>query len=72
MPNTSGVADHGTPPAPFVARARKFLVGAAGLAAQVVTSGALDDANDAGLRLWVQAALAVATAAGIYQVKNAR
>jgi hypothetical protein len=51
----------------FVERARKFLVGAVGLAAQVLASGVLD--GDA--QLWVQAAIAVAFAAGIYQVPNA-
>lgn len=58
--------------APWVKRARKFLVGVAGLAAQVITSGVLDDAEDLDVRLWVQAGLAVLTAAGIYRVPNAK
>lgn len=68
--------DHASPVtnttlAPWVKRAKKFLVGAGGLAAQVIASGALDDAEDTGVRLWVQAGLAVLTAAGIYAVPNA-
>lgn len=72
MPHVPGQPDHGTPPPPFVARARKFLVGAVGLGAQVLASGVLDGAEDAGIRLWVQAVLGVATAAGIYQIPNAK
>ena len=64
--------DHAPKPPSWPARARKFLVGAAGLAAQVAASGALDDAEYTGVRLWVQAGLAVLTAAGIYGVPNAR
>jgi len=52
---------------PFVLRARKFLVGAAGLVAMVVSSGALHG-NPA--ETWLNAVLAVATAAGIYVVPN--
>lgn len=63
--------DHAAPGPSWGARARKFLVGAAGLAAQVVASGALDDPADTSVRLWVQAGLAVLTAAGIYRVPNA-
>jgi hypothetical protein len=74
-PGNDGIPQHAgaanTSLAPWVARARKFLVGAAGLGAQVVASGVLDDAEDAGVRLWVQAGLAVLTAAGIYRVPNA-
>lgn len=72
MPNVPGHADHGTPPAPFYARARKFLVAAFGLVVQVITSGVLDAPEYDGVRVWVQAAIGIATAAGVYQVKNAK
>lgn len=71
-PQTPGRPDHAAPRPPFAKRARKFLVGTAGLAAQVLTSGVLDGADQTAERLWLQAALAVATAAGIYQARNAR
>jgi hypothetical protein len=70
-PGNDGIPQHGAPPAPWAARARKFLVGASGLLAQVVAAGIFDGANDQTTRLWVSAALAVLTAAGIYQVPNA-
>ncbi len=74
-PGNDGIPQHAGPAnrslAPWVQRARKFLVGAAGLGAQVVASGVLDDPADTSVRLWVQAGLAVLTAAGIYQVPNA-
>jgi hypothetical protein len=71
-PGNDGVPQHAGPRPSWVARARKFLVGAAGLLAQVVAAGVFDDANDQTTRLWVAAILAVATAAGIYQVPNAQ
>lgn len=69
---TPGVPDHAAPPPSWVAQARKFLVAAVGLLAQVVTSGVLDSPDYDTLRIWVQAALAVAFAAGVYGVRNAR
>jgi len=65
--NIPGIGDHATPPAPFYAKARKFLVSASGAAAMVVSTGVLHGSAET----WVNAALAVATAAGVYQVKNA-
>ncbi len=67
--HTLGVADHAAPATPWAKRARKFLVGTVGLAANVAACGALDG-HDAGL--WLSIVLAVATAAGIYVVPNAR
>lgn len=69
-PQTPGVPDHAAPAPPWVARVRKFLVAVAGLLAQVIASGALDGNDD--VRVWVQAVLAVLTAAGVYAVPNAR
>jgi hypothetical protein len=68
MSNVPGAADHAAPPAPFVQRARKFLVSACGVAAMVVSTGVLEENAE----IWVNALLAVATAAGVYSVKNAR
>ncbi len=68
MPHVPGRADHAAPTQPFAARARKFLVSAAGVAAMVVATGALEE----DVELWVNAALAVLTAAGVYTTKNAR
>ena len=72
MPATTPRSRKSRPRPSWPARARKFLVAAAGLAAQVVASGALDDPADSGVRLWVQAGLAVLTAAGIYRVPTAK
>lgn len=72
MSNLTPGPDHAAPPAPWVARARKFLVAAAGLIAQVVASGVLDEPEYDAVRVWVQAGLAVLTAAGVYQVPNAQ
>lgn len=68
MPQIPGVPDHAAPRPPFAARARKFLVGAAGLAATLVAAGVLDDQTEA----IVTGLLAVATAAGIYATPNAK
>lgn len=58
---------HQAPRPPFVDRARKFLVGAIGLVALVVSSGAL---NGNPAEKWAEIVLAIATAAGIYAVPN--
>ena len=60
--------DHAAPRPSFAARARKFLVAAAGVAAMVVTTGVLEE----NVEIWVNAALAVLTAAGVYSAKNDR
>ena len=60
--------EHAAPPAPWPARARKFLIGAVGLAAQVGTCLAVDNQE---LGLWLNLGLGIATAAGIYRVPNA-
>ena len=62
-----------TSPAPaakpsFADRARKFLIAAAGVAAMVVATGALEE----DVEIWVNAALGVLTALGVYQVPNKR
>ena len=62
-----------TSPAPaakpsFVERARKFLVAAAGVAAMVVATGALEE----DIEIWVNAALGVLTALGVYAAPNKR
>lgn len=72
MPNVPGQPDHAAPPPSWVASARKFLVAVVGLIAQVVASGVLDEPEYDTTRVWVQAILAVATAAGVYQVPNAK
>ena len=64
--NTPNVGDHAATPAPFYAKARKFLVSACGVAGMVVSTGALDEHA----ALWVNAALAVATALGVYVAPN--
>lgn len=68
MPQVPGVADHGADRPPFVQRAKKFLAAAAGTAAMVVATKALEE----DVEVWVNAFLAVCTAAGVYQAKNAR
>lgn len=50
----------------FLQRARKFLVGVVGLAAVLLSSGQLDGRTEA----VVSGLVAVATALGIYQVRN--
>lgn len=50
----------------FVERARKFLVAAAGVAAMVVSTGALEENAE----IWVNLALGLLTALGVYQVPN--
>ena len=67
MPNVPGQADHAGPRPPFVARAKKAVVAVLGLAATLVAAGVLDDNAEA----IVTGLLAVATAAGVYQAKNA-
>jgi hypothetical protein len=71
-PGNDGIAQHGVAPAPWAARARKFIVAAVGLIAQVLASGVLDSPDQNTLRTWVQAILAVAFAFGVYQVPNAK
>lgn len=68
MSNVPGAADHAAPPAPFAARARKFLVSALGVAAMVVSTGVLEENAE----IVVNALLAIATAAGVYVAPNAR
>ncbi len=70
MPHVPGRADHAAPTQPFAARARKFLVSVAGLLALLVASGVLNSPEHDSIRFWVQAVLAVLTAAGVYSVKN--
>jgi hypothetical protein len=68
VPNIIGRADHAAP-APkesLMARFRKAIVAVVGLAATLVSSGALDGKAEA----IVSGLLAIATAAGVYQVKN--
>lgn len=74
MSSTTPGPDHAAPVtrSPWVARARKFLVSVAGLLALLATSGLLDSPDQDGLRLWVQVALSVLTAVGVYQTPNAR
>ena len=52
----------------FVERARKFLAAVAGTAAMVVATKALEE----DVEVWVNAGLALLTALGVYQAKNAR
>lgn len=70
VPHTPGVPDHAAPEpkGALMARVRKFLVAALGTAAMVVSTGVLEE----DVEVWVNAALAVGTALGVYGVKNAR
>lgn len=61
-----GVPDHAAPALPFATRARKFLVAALGTAAMVVSTGVLEENAE----VWVNAALALGTALGVYQATN--
>lgn len=67
--NRPGVGDHAAPipKGALVAHIRKALVAALGLAATLVSSGALDGKTEA----IVSGLLALATAVGVYQVPNA-
>ena len=47
-------------------RIRKFLVAAVGVLAMVVTTGSLEE----NVETWINAVLALATAAGVYVVPN--
>ena len=67
MPQTPGVPDHAAPAPPWAARARKFLVSVVGLIAMLAASGALHGTA----QNIAQAAIVLATAAGIYVVPNA-
>ena len=66
--NVVGRADHAapTPKGTLMDRIRKFVVAALGVVAMVVTTGALEE----DVEIWLNAALAVATAAGVYVVPN--
>ncbi len=68
MPHTPGVPDHAAPEpkGALMARLRKFVVAALGTAAMVVSTGVLEE----DVEVWVTAALAVATALGVYSAKN--
>lgn len=68
MTQTPGVGDHAAPGPPLVARIRKALVAAAGLAAVLVSSGQLDGTTEA----VVSGVLAVGTAFGVWAAPNAR
>ncbi len=50
----------------MLARIRKFVVAAAGTAAMVVSTGVLEEQTE----VWVNAALGILTALGVYQVRN--
>lgn len=50
----------------FAERARKFIVAAIGVLAMVVTTGVLEE----DIEIWISAVIAIATAAGVYQVPN--
>jgi hypothetical protein len=65
---TPGYPGHAAPAPPLVARIRKALVAAAGIAAILVSSGALDDTTEA----VVSGLLAAGTAFGVWAVPNAR
>lgn len=52
----------------FAERARKFIVAAVGVLAMVVSTGVLEE----DLEIYVNAVIGVATAFGVYQVKNVR
>jgi hypothetical protein len=68
VPNIPGVADHAapTPKGALVNKIRKALVAVLGTAAMVVSTGVLHESAE----VWVNAALALATAAGVYGVRN--
>lgn len=68
MPQTPGVPDHGSPAPPLLAQVRKALVAAAGVAALLASSGALDDTTEA----IVNGLLALGTVAGVWAIPNAR
>ena len=68
MPQIPGVADHAAPvpKGTLMKRVRKALVAACGVAAMVVSTGVLEENAE----VWLNAALALATAAGVYVVPN--
>ena len=68
MPQIPGVADHAAPAPPWAARARKFLIGAAGFAAEIVASGLVHGQA----LVYLTAALGIASSFGIYKVANAK
>ena len=60
--------DHAAPQpkGSLMERIRKFLVAALGVIAMVVTTGVLEE----DVEIWLNAVLAIATAAGVYVVPN--
>jgi CBS-domain-containing membrane protein len=66
MPQTPGVPDHAAPRGPLMARVRKAVTAACGLAATLVAAGVLDDTAEA----IVTGALALATVLGVYAFPN--
>lgn len=58
--------EHAAPAPSFFVRARKFLVAAAGVLAMAVSTGVLEE----NVEIWVNAALAVLTAVGVYAAPN--
>lgn len=67
MPQVPGQPDHAAPAPPWAARARKFLVGATGFAAEAVASGLVHGQA----LVYLTTALGVATSLGIYKIPNA-
>lgn len=63
--NTPG-PDHAAPRPPFAKRAAKFLIGAGGLASQILAAGILEEREE----FWVQLFLGALAAYGIYKVPN--
>lgn len=68
MAQIPGIGDHAAPQPPLLARIRKALVAAAGLAATLVAAGVLDDTTEA----IVSGLLAVGTVLGVWATPNAR
>lgn len=68
MPQIPGVADHAAPvpKGTLVKKIRKTIVAACGVAAMVVSTGVLEENAE----IWVNAALAIATALGVYATPN--
>jgi hypothetical protein len=66
MAQIPDVADHAHPKESFVSKYKKAIAAACGVAAMVVATGVLGEQEE----VWVNAALGIATALGVYAVPN--
>lgn len=67
MPQTPGIPDHAAPQPPWIARERKWIVGAVALASDAVAAGLVHGQA----LVYLTALIGIAGALGIRQIPNA-